>query len=304
MSAKPGLRAWLSSYSGQKHLITVMFLLIPVILLLLFTAIPAVQMLIYSFQDRNMLRMNAWVGLDNYKTVFTDTAYISTLQTSLYYFVGSFLQIIIALVIAYILCSNLRAKNVFKGILFFPFMMNGIAVSLIFRRFFQKGDGITNTEGTLNAILEVLGGEPRRWLMDSPVMANICLVFVSMWRHIGFDIIMFIGALMAVPSDLGEAASIDGAGAWQRFKYIAFPIIRPIIALQMILAVRGAISVFEIPYIITSGRFGTNTFVIQTMSTAFESRKVGLGAAMAIVLLAIIIVITIIQKAYFREREK
>jgi multiple sugar transport system permease protein len=202
---------------------------------------------------------------------------------------------------AQVLCSKIRFKNVFKGIIFFPYMMNGVAVSLIFRRFFQKGDGITNTEGTLNSILTLFGAEPRRWLMDSPVVANFCLVFASVWRYIGFDIIMFIAAIMAISPEIIEASEIDGANGWQRFRYIIFPGIRPIVALQLILAIKGAVSVFEIPYVITSGKLGTNTFVIQTMSTAFESKKVGLGSAMGIVLLVIVILITLVQKAFFRE---
>ncbi|MDE7234542.1 MAG: sugar ABC transporter permease, partial [Ruminiclostridium sp.] len=189
----------------------------------------------------------------------------------------------------------------FKGILFFPYMMNGVAVSLIFRRFFQKGDGITNTEGTLNSIFMLFGLDPVKWLSD-PSIVNYCLVFASIWRYIGFDIIMYIGAIQSISPDIYEAADLDGANAWQRFRYIVFPSIRPIVSLQLILAVKGAISVFEIPYIITGGRSGTSTFVIKTIETAFQYQKIGLASAMAIVLLAIILVVTGVQKAVFRER--
>jgi multiple sugar transport system permease protein len=301
---RKGFLEWAASYSGQKHIITVLFLIVPVTLLVLFTVLPAAEMFIFSFQSRDMFGVNPkWVGLENYITVFTNPNYISTLKTSLYYLVGSFLQIMLALMFAQIFCTKIIGKNIFKGIIFFPYMMNGVAVALIFRRFFQKGDGITNTEGTLNSILSMFGIEAKRWFMDSPVVANFCLVFASVWRYIGFDIIMFIAAIMAISSDIIEASEIDGANGWQRFRYIIFPGIRPIIALQLILAIKGAISVFEIPYVITLGKFGTNTFVIQTMSTAFESKKVGLGCAMGIVLLVIIIIITLIQKAFFREEQ-
>lgn len=295
---------WLASYTGQKRLTTVLFLLVPVTLLVVFTFLPAVQMLIYSFQERNIFGINAtWVGFQNYITIFTEANYISTLKTSLYYMVGSFLQIALALLFATILCSKLRLKNVFKGVIFFPYMMNGIAVALIFRRFFQKGDGITNTEGTLNSILAMFGVEPIRWLMESPAIANFSLVFASVWRYIGFDIIMFVAAIMAIAPELLEVAEIDGANAWKKFCHITLPGIRYILGLQMILAVRGAVAVFEIPYVITSGRLGTNTFVIQTMNIAFESKKVGLGSAMGIVLLLIILGITAIQKLVLREEK-
>lgn len=293
---------WLRGYTGQKYMTTFLFLLIPLVLLILFTLIPAVNMGIYSFQQRDQLGVSwEWVGFDNYARIFTDDAYLSTFKNSLYYLVGSFLQQAIALLIASVLCSKIKFPGLFKGILFFPYMMNGVAVSLIFRRFFQKGDGITNTEGTLNSIFMLFGLDPVKWLSD-PSIVNYCLVFASIWRYIGFDIIMYIGAIQSIAPDIYEAADLDGANAWQRFRYIVFPSIRPIVSLQLILAVKGAISVFEIPYIITGGRSGTSTFVIKTIETAFQYQKIGLASAMAIVLLAIILVVTAVQKAVFRER--
>ena len=136
--------------------------------MILFTVIPAANMFIFSFQDRDQFGVNPeWVGLDNYKTIFTDTSYLSTFRSSLYYLAGSFAQQAIALFIAVLLCSKIKVANLFKGIIFFPYMMNGVAVSLIFRRFFQKGDGITNTEGTLNSIIQMFGGDPVKWLTFS-----------------------------------------------------------------------------------------------------------------------------------------
>lgn len=294
---------WLKGYTGQKYITTVLFLLIPLALLILFTLIPAFNMGVYSFQKRDQLGVSVeWVGFDNYIRLFTDESYLKTFANSIYYLFGSFVQLALALFIATLLCSKIKFSNFFKGVLFFPYMMNGVAVSLIFRRFFQKGDGVTNTEGTLNSILIMLGMEPVKWL-SNPDIVNFCLVFASIWRYIGFDIVMFIGAIQSISPDIYEAADLDGANAWQRFRYIIFPSIRPIVALQLILAIKGAVSVFEIPYIITGGRSGTSTFVIKTIETAFQYQKIGLASAMAIVLLAIILVITAIQKAFFKERK-
>lgn len=293
---------WVKGYTGQKYFTTVLFLMIPLALLILFTLIPAFNMGVYSFQKRDQLGVTVeWVGIDNYVRLFTEESYLKTFANSIYYLFGSFVQLALALFIATLLCSKIKFANFFKGVLFFPYMMNGVAVSLIFRRFFQKGDGITNTEGTLNSILVMLGAEPVKWL-SNPDIVNYCLVFASVWRYIGFDIVMFIGAIQSISPDIYEAADLDGANAWQRFRYIIFPSIRPIVALQLILAIKGAVSVFEIPYIITGGRSGTSTFVIKTIETAFQYQKIGLASAMAIVLLGIILVITAIQKAFFKER--
>lgn len=301
MPIKRNLWQWLKGYTGQKILTTILFLMIPCALLILFTFIPAANMFVYSFQTRDQFGIDVeWVGLQNYKTVFTNPDYFITFKNSLYYLVGSVLQLSLALLLASIVCSKLKLKNFFKGVLFFPYMMNGVAVSLIFRKFFAQGDGIMTQDGTLNSIIVMLGGESMKFLSNASI-ANFCLVFASIWRYIGFDIVMFIGAIQSINAEIYEAAELDGANSWQRFKYIIFPGIKPIVSLQLILAVKGAISVFEIPYVITGGNFGTATFVIKTIETAFVYKKVGLASAMAVVLLAIIIFVTLIQKYFFRE---
>lgn len=300
---KGGLGHWARSKSGKKTITTITFLFIPLVLLILFTIIPAINMVIFSFQSRDQLGVTVdWVGFDNYVTIFTQSEYWTTFTTSLYYLVGSFVQQIFALLVATILCSKIKFANFFKGILFFPYMMNGVAVSLIFRRFFQ-GAGIGNgNTGTLNTILQAFGVEPIKWLTD-PNLVNICLVFASIWRYIGFDILMYIGAIQSIPPDIYEAADLDGANGWHKFRYIIFPSIRPIITLQLIMAIKGAISVYEIPYIITGGKMGSTTFLIKTMDTAFVYNKIGLASAMAIVMLIIILIVTGIQKLVFREKD-
>jgi multiple sugar transport system permease protein len=296
----------LASYTGQKYLTTCLFLAIPVLLLILFTAIPAVNMLSYSFQDRDQFGFSArWVGLDNYKLVLTQPDTLMPLMTSLYYMVGAVVQIVVALLIANILCTKIRAANFFKGIIFFPYMMNGIAVAIIFRRFFYASDGVINRyEGILNSIIQLFGGEPRIWLSASPVLANICMVFVSNWRYIGFNIIMFIGAIQSISPEIFEAANLDGSSEAQTFRYIIFPSIRPIVTLQMILAIRGAISVYEIPYVIAQGRNGTESFVMKSVDTAFKMQRFGLASAMGIILLIIIIFATFLQRMVLKEGDE
>lgn len=285
----------------QQLLTVIIFLLIPTVLLITFTYLPAANMFAFSLEKRDQFGVDVeFVGLQNYKTIFETPEYFSAFKNSLYYLAGSFIQLSLALFLATILCSKIRFSNFFKGVLFFPYMINTVAVALIFRRFFQRGDGVTNTDGTLNTIITLLGGEPIKFL-SSEGLVNICLVFISIWRYIGMDLVMFIGAIQSVSPDLYEAASLDGANGFQNFRYIIFPEIKPIILLQMILAVKGAISVYDIPYIVTGGRFGSSTFVIETTETAFKFHKVGLACAMSVVLFLIIVVVTVIQKLAFKE---
>ena len=293
---RKGIAQWSKTYAGKKFYTSILFLALPIILLVTFTFIPALDMVIFSFQNRDPYGTNpTYAGFSNYVTIFTDKDYLETFKNSLYYLVGSFIQQALALLLASILCSKIRAKGLFKGILFFPYLMNGVAVSIIFQRFFLKGQKGLTPDGTLNTILTTLGLDPILWFdVDRPFLANCCLVFISIWKYIGFDIIMYIGAIQSISPDLYEAADLDGANPWQNFRYIVFPSIKPIISLQLILAVKGAISVFEIPYITTKGMMGTTTFVIKTINTAFSLKKVGLASAMGIVLLIITIIVTFI----------
>lgn len=302
LAPKKKKRFSLKDYKTQKYITTVVFMLIPFALLIIFTYIPAAKMIGYSFQERDQFGINPkFVGFDNYITIFKTPEYFSTFKNSIYYLFGSFIQLGLALFVATILCSKIKFRNFFKGMLFFPYMINGIAVAIIFKRFFMSGN-FGYDVGTLNTIIQSFGHDPIKFL-STEGLVNICLVFVSIWRYIGFDIVMFIGAIQSISPDIYEAADLDGANSFQVFRYIIAPGIRPIILLQMILAVKGAISVYEIPYVITGGTFGSSTFVIQTTEVAFKFHKYGLACAMAVVLTIIIVIVTAIQKICFKEEK-
>lgn len=208
-----------------------------------------------------------------------------------------FLQLGVALLFATILSFKVKFANFWKGILFFPYLLNGVAIGFIFLYFF-KGDG------TLDTVLSALGLESqiRLWLGDRSIN-NISLAFTSLWRYTGFNFLIFLGAIQSVNPEVYEAAEIDGANRWDEFRYIIVPSIRKIIFLNLILGISGSLSVFDIPYIMTGGSNGTMTFVIQTIDTAFKYNKVGLASAMAVILLVIVLVVTLIQRKFISEKE-
>lgn len=284
----------------QQKLVIITFLFVPLLLLITFTYLPFADMVKYSFFKWNGTSPTMkFVGLNNYKEVFTRSEYLTVFKTSLYYLVGSFVQIALALYFAVILTGKIRGKNFFKGAIFFPYLINGVAIGFIFMYFFRE-------MGTLDTLLIALGVPAEKiplWL-GNPRIINYSLAGVSVWRYLGQNMIMFIGAIQSINGDLYEASSIDGASKWQQFRYIIFPGIKSIISLNMILAVKGAISVFEIPKIMTNGANGSSTFVLKTLETAFTVHKVGLASAMGVILLAIIMVITFIQKRYFEGKEE
>jgi ABC-type sugar transport system permease subunit len=275
-----------------------LFVAASVALLLLLTYLPALNMLWYSLTDWDGLDLDKnFVGFDNYVDVFTDPQIFGVFRVSLYYFGASFIQIALALYFATILSFSTRFTNFFRGVLFFPYLINGVAIGFVFLYLYQPG-------GTLDTTLQFLGlgSLQQQWLGD-PVVANYSLAATSVWRYMGLNFVLFLGAIQSIPRELYEAAAIDGASRWQQFWAIILPGIRRIVGLSFILAIAGSLAVFEIPFIMTGGANGTATFVIQTLNTAFNFRQVGLASAMAVVLLIIVLVVTWIQRRAFPDEK-
>ncbi len=281
----------------EKKLLIFLFTIIPVALLLLFSYYPLIKMFQYSLTDWNGITPDPnFVGADNYRTVLTNPNYFAVFKTSLYYFIATFFQLGIALLFATILSFKVKFANFWKGVLFFPYLLNGVAIGFIFLYFYKGG-------GTLDTVLSFMGldDQIRLWLGDRSIN-NISLAFTSVWRYTGFNFLIFLGAIQSVNPEIYEAAEIDGASQWDKFLYIIVPSIKNIIFLNIILGISGSLSVFDIPYIMTGGSNGTTTFVIQTISTAFKYNKTGLASAMGIILLMIVIVVTVIQRLAIREK--
>jgi multiple sugar transport system permease protein len=267
-----------------------LFLAIPLVFLIAFTYIPVAGMVSYSFTDWDGVSPEKdYVGLDNYVQLFTRPELFHVFYVSLYYLFASLIQMLIALYFATVLSFQTRLRNLFKGILFFPYLINGVAVGFVFLYFFQQG-------GTLDSTLAGLGFDAHHsWLGDSNLV-NFSLSGVSVWRYTGLNFVLFLGAIQSIPSDQYEAAEIDGANRWHVFRFIILPGIRPIVSLSVILAISGSLAVFEIPFIMTGGSGESKTFVIQTIKLAFLFNKTGLASACAVVLLVIVLLITWVQR--------
>lgn len=275
-----------------------LFLALPLLLLVGLTYVPVMNMISYSFTDWNGISKDREVvGAQNYVDIFTRPELFRVFFVSLYYFAASFVQMALALYFAAVLSFSTRFRNLFKGILFFPYLINGVAIGFTFLYLFQPG-------GTLDATLGVFGLEElqRQWLGD-PDLINVSLASTSVWRYTGLNFVLFLGAIQSIDPHLYEASELDGANRWDQFRYIILPSIRPIVGLSFILAISGSLSVFEIPFIMTGGANGSETFVIQTVDMAFENRKVGLASAMAVVLLLIVLVVTAVQRRLVPEEK-
>lgn len=271
-----------------------LYLLVPLALLVTFTLLPVADMVSYSFTDWDGISPTRnFVGTDNYVDLFTRPQLFQVFWVSLFYLGASVVQICAALYFATVLSFNTRLRSLFKGILFFPYLINGVAVGFVFLYFFQPG-------GTLDTVLHWFGAGSHLWL-GNPHLVNTSLAGVSVWRFMGLNMVLFIGAIQSIPPQLYEAAALDGASRWQQFRYVIAPSIRPIISLSVILAISGSLSVFEIPFIMTGGSNNSETFVIQTIKLAFNFNKTGLASAAAVVLLAIVLLVTWLQRLLFPD---
>lgn len=286
-----------SSATSQRRMVIVGFLIVPLTLLAVFSLFPFFQLIWFSLTDWNGLSPDkAFVGLENYHRIFVeDRGLLLPLINSAYYFIGSLLQLALATYFAVILSRGMPASNMFRMILFLPFVLNSVAVSIIFRDFLQL-------DGGLDALMALvgLGAYTREWVQD-PDIVKWSLVFASIWRYLGFQLLITYGALQAVPVDQYEAARIEGASEWQQFRFITFPTIAPILGLQVILSTVGSLEVFDVPFLITGGANGTKTFIMATLEEAFEFRRVGVAAAMSIILLSFVMIVIVVQRLLFRR---
>ena len=295
MKQKNGFVRWIQSGKVNRNLCIFTFMLVPLLLLIVFTYIPFGKMVQFSFYDMKYIGARKFVGWKNYIDVFTRDDCFRALKISIYYIFASFIQLGLALYFATILSFKTKCSGLFKGFMFFPYLVCGIAVGFVFKFFYTRGF-------VLDTVLQWCGFQLDNlpyWLKDQSIN-NFSLVGTSVWRYFGQNMVLFIGAIMSVDPELYEASMLDGANKWHQFLYIILPSIKTILTLNVILSITGSLSAFEPPYVITDGANGTGTYFVIMHQIAHTQQKVGLASAMAVVLLAIILVVTVAQKLFFK----
>jgi ABC-type sugar transport system permease subunit len=285
----------------QQKVVLVTFLFIPTILMFLFMIYPLVKLIGLSFTSWDgMSPTKSFVGFENFQKILFDSPEVwATLKNNGIYFVGHLISIPILLFIAFLLDNRVRCSKMFKTIAFLPYIINGVAVACMFSFLYSSENGV------LNSILQFFNLNKIAWLSD-PSIVNYSLTGVSLWRFSGIHIILFLAAFQSLPKEMIEASIIDGAGSFKQFYYILLPNIKPVIEIVLFLNVRGALQVFDIPYVMTSGgpNHASETFTVQTINTAFQYASFGRACAMAVVLMIIIIILSIVQKKLFNLKER
>ena len=274
---------------------------VPAILILgIFVYFPLIENFIYSFQSFTLSSATKeWVGVDNYRHLFSDKIILVSLKNNILYAVISIvIQVGFGLVLAAVLedIAFHKFAPALRSIYFIPTVISMTVVCLLF-------DFVYNPQmGLLNSFLELVGldGFTRVWL-GSKKTAMYAVIAVSQWQSTGYVAMLFIVAIQKIPRDLYEAAEVDGAGKLKRFFYITVPQVRQMFFVTMILTVVGAFTVFNEPYILTGGGPGTATMVLSLhmYQTGFVKNNMGYASTIAMLIFVITAILSSVQFASF-----
>lgn len=263
-----------------------------------FTLIPVATALALSFMRWDSYNPIEFIGLRNFQTLLRDSTFRIALWNTLYYTgVTVPLTVVVALVLALALHRGLMGLPIFRAIHFFPHIASTVAVAVVWQFLYHPD------MGPINMFLKAVGfGSPPRWTA-SVTWAMPAVILMSVWKSAGYYMIMFLAGLQAIPGYLYEAATIDGAGAWGRFRYITLPLLTPTLFFVLVINLINSFKVFDQIYIMTRGGPGraTTVLVYYIYLQAFVNQNFGYASAMAFVLFLILLIITVFQ---FRLQER
>lgn len=233
-----------------------------------------------------------FVGLQNFVSIFGDKMFRSSFVHTIQYAAMTVLPtLILALLLAVLLNSKIKGISVFRTAFFFPYIASIVAVGAVWNMLFQP------EFGPINEFLKFIGiSNPPGWVVSSK-WAMFAISVVSIWKYMGYYMIVYLAALQGISSSLYEAASIDGANGWKKLRYITIPMLTPTTFFVLIMLTIQCFKVFDLVYVMTGGGPGnaTKTLVNFIYEKAFTSWQLGPASAGAIVLFAVVLVITLIQ---------
>jgi multiple sugar transport system permease protein len=286
-----GLAAWLA-----RPAVTGWAMVMPAVLgLVLFYLLPAVRAVRISFTDWNLLRPARDVGWANYAQLLADDRFWHGMGLSgLYVLLNIPLQTALGLFLALVMYHLTRSLFV-KSALLLPYLLSNVLVAMIWLWLLDP------TLGTVNHLLQQLGlpGQP---FFSAPEQALLTVAFVNVWRHMGLVAMLFLAGLQNIPVSLYEAAALEGANAWQTFRFVTWPLLRPVLVFVLVTSVTGSFQIFDTVAVTTRGGPAQATEVIAQyiVQNAFGYLKMGYASAMSVVLCAVMLAYTALQMHVMR----
>jgi multiple sugar transport system permease protein len=268
-------------------------------ILLLVVIAPIVLTVYFSFTTYSVLEHGEFVGMDNYKRLVSDQAFrTSVWQTVVYTLIVVPLQTILSLVVAEIIAKRFRNRfgSFARSVLFIPVLSSLVIVGIVWRFLLDSDFGL------VNQVLGLVGIPPPNWL-GRPGLALFTVAVVTVWKNVGYFLVIFYAAIMGINRDLYEASAIDGASAVKQFRHVTVPSLRPVIFLTVTLGTIWSFQVFDLVYTMTGGGPGgaTTTIVMSIYQSGFQNYQMGYASAMSVVLLLIIAATSMAQRRMLVE---
>lgn len=264
---------------------------------LMFSAFPIFFSLFLVFHRWNIVGPMKWVGLANLNMMFSDPLFWKSIwNTVRFLLIHIPLQVIIALGLAEVLNQKIKARAFFRASFFLPVVVSGVVVTILWKQLYSTDTGL------LNAMLALIGIGKVEWLTN-PAMAMPSIAIMATWKNVGLYLILFLAGLQNVPAYMYEAADLDGATTFQKFRYITVPAINPVIVMVIILSTINGFSLFIEPYVMTGGGPLNSTLstVLYIYRQGFSFYKMGYAATLGFMLAGIIFVVVLVQRKFIEQ---
>lgn len=279
----------------RQALIAYAFLAPSLVIFIIFRHGPAAASMILGFFEWSIVDSPRFVGLDNYADLLRDTIFWRALRNTVAYTLMTVpTDIVLSLALAVLLNQKLPGLRFFRLAYFAPVVTATAVVAIVWRWLYQP-------QGIVNGALEAVGLSAVNWL-SSPTWALPAIAAMSVWKHAGYNMLIFLAGLQSIPPELEEAARIDGAGRWAIFRNVTLPLLRPVFVLVTILTTIGSFQVFDAAYVMTNGGpyYATTTLVYYIYSNAFDRYQMGYAAAISFVLFWIILAVSLLQRRFLK----
>lgn len=272
-----------------------LFLIPACIILLLFFFIPFFESFLLSFQSyRHSIYNPEWVGLSNYTELFSSPVFWKTMVNTFIYLVAAVpVLVVLPLIIAIVVNQKLFGISIYRTLIYIPVIVSIVVAGIAWKWLYASN-------GLVNYLMSLIHLPPVGWLTN-PNIALYSVIAVTIWKGIGYYMVVYMAALTAVPKDLYEAADIDGANEVQKHLAVTIPYLKPTIALVSIISSISAMKVFVEIYVMTQGgpMNATKTIVYYIYQRAFENLDLGYASAAGVVLLIIVMILSVINMKFF-----
>lgn len=287
------------TYMQRRNLWGFLFAVPALIFFAIFAIYPILRTFYLSLYEFSVVDPPVYVGLENFRDLENDTRFHQAIINSFLYVFSTYIPVaILALILALALNTQIRVRGFFRTVYFIPVVMSWVVVAAIWKLIFNR-QGLMNT-----LFLENLGIAPKNWLTDSE-WAPRAIVIMSAWKELGFFMVVFLAGLQSIPSDLYEAARVDGSNSWRVFRHITIPLLKPTILFVSVISMITGLQVFVPQWVMTQGGPVDATLVmsLNIYRTAFVFLEGGRAAAMSVVLFLIIGAVTLVQFRLARTRD-